>query len=410
MKKLIFFLLGAMSLYAHGQTTMDSYLTHAAEHNPGLKAKFNDYLAAMEQIPQSTALPDPQITFGLFILPVETRVGPQRATLAVNQAFPWFGTLRAQGDAATKMAEARLFAFENAKLKLYRDVKIKYNELYFLKQSILLTQENLKLLSSFKELARVNFESGKTGFVSILRVEMEEKELTARLASLQDAIATATTEFENLLNVPLKDPISFPDRLALAEIDQNRQSLYDSIMAFNSELQELQTLLEGKELQLRVATLMGKPTLTVGAGYINVAERSGIDIPENGRDALLLPQLGMRLPIAQKKYKAMQKQVAIEKEGFQFRIEDQKNQLSSELERLLQAQKDAQRRLDLYHNLYDLAERSLSLLQTEFTTGEADFEELLRMERKFLTYQLAIQKASVDNNNAVFSINYLIGK
>ena len=175
MKKLIFFLLGALSLYAHGQTTMDSYLTHAAEHNPGLKAKFNDYLAAMEQIPQSTALPDPQITFGLFILPVETRVGPQRATLAVNQAFPWFGTLRAQGDAATKMAEARLFAFENAKLKLYRDVKIKYNELYFLKQSILLTQENLKLLSSFKELARVNFESGKTGFVSILRVEMEEK-------------------------------------------------------------------------------------------------------------------------------------------------------------------------------------------------------------------------------------------
>jgi outer membrane protein TolC len=70
---------------------------------------------------------------------------------------------------------------------------------------------------------------------------------------------------------------------------------------------------------------------------------------------------------------------------------------------------DGQRRIELYRHLHDLADRSLSLLQTEFTTGKTEFEEVLRMERKLLTYQLELEKARVDINNAVYRINYIVG-
>ena len=100
----------------------------------------------------------------------------------------------------------------------------------------------------------------------------------------------------------------------------------------------------------------------------------------------------------------------LEKESIRYQIEERTNQLTSQLELLIRDHLDAQRRLGLYRNLYDLAFRSLGLLQTEFATGEADFEEVLRMERKLLAYQLELEKAHIDNNNAVYNINYLTGK
>ena len=52
-----------------GGQILQGYLLEAAENNPGLNAKFKDYMAAMEKVPQAGGLPDPQFAFGYFIQP-----------------------------------------------------------------------------------------------------------------------------------------------------------------------------------------------------------------------------------------------------------------------------------------------------------------------------------------------------
>ncbi len=411
MRKIVFIIY--FLVYSNGviaQNPIDRYLKLAAENNPGLKAKFNDYLSAMENIPRATSLPDPQVTFGLFIVPVETRLGSQQASLAVNQSFPWFGTLSTQGNVAAEHAEAELDLFEDAKFQLYKEVSIQFNELYYLNKSMSLTEENLELLTSFKELARVNFESGKTGLVNVLRVEMEEKELTSNLEFLKDSHKAELVEFEKLLNFQLADSIVFPDQLEMIPLTVEKQTLLDSIILENHKLRSLDHRLAASEHQTRVAKLSGKPSFVLGASYFNIGERTDIEVANNGRDAFLLPQLGMKLPIFQKKYKAMEKQAIIEKENIQYQIQDETNSLASQLENHIKDYLDAKRRLALYENLIHLTERSVSLLQTGFATGETDFEEVLRMQRKLLTYQLLLEKARVDNNNAIYNINYITGK
>ena len=84
------------------QEDLNNYLKTAAENNPGLKALFNEYMAALEVAPQVKALPDPQVAFGYFIQPVETRVGPQQFKISASQMFPWFGTLKAKENAADR--------------------------------------------------------------------------------------------------------------------------------------------------------------------------------------------------------------------------------------------------------------------------------------------------------------------
>ena len=284
-----------------------------------------------------------------------------------------------------------------------------YNQLYYLDQAVQLTEENLQVLGSFKELARVNFESGKTGFVNVIRVEMEKEELSAQLAFLQDNLKSSIVAFENQLNTKLASTLQLPDSLELVSLGYHEQVLIDSLIANNLQLRELKYLEMAKEDQIKVAQIMAKPSFSVGLSYILVDERTDIELPDNGQNALLFPQIGMSIPIFQKKYRAMQNQAALEKENIEYQIENKTNQLSSQLEFLIRDHLDGERRINLYRHLHDLAERSLSLLQTEFTTGKTDFEEVLRMERKLLAYQLELEKAHVDINNAVYKINYLVG-
>jgi len=118
------------------QNKLNEYLETAARNNPALKAKFNEYNATLEKIPQAGALPDPQLTFGYFIMPVETKNGPQRAKISFTQMFPWFGTLNNRKNIYISVAKSKYEDFEEAKSKLFFDVKSTYYDLYFIKKSI----------------------------------------------------------------------------------------------------------------------------------------------------------------------------------------------------------------------------------------------------------------------------------
>ena len=121
-KKLIsinFYLLISINfhnVYAQETESLNQYLQIAGENNPHLKSLFNQYLAALEEVPQVGTLPDPQVSFAVFIQPIETRVGAQRASFSASQMFPWFGTLTAQEQVAAERAKAQLQQFEDAKL------------------------------------------------------------------------------------------------------------------------------------------------------------------------------------------------------------------------------------------------------------------------------------------------------
>ncbi len=397
-------------LSAQGVEPTHQYLETAAENNPRLKSLFNQYLAALEEVTQVGTLPDPQVSFAVFIQPVETRVGAQRANFMVSQMFPWFGTLTAQERVAAERARAKLQRFEDAKLELYKQVKVTHNDLYYLKKVTQITQENLVLLASFKELARVNFEGGRAGFADVLRVEIEEAALRSKLQYLEEGWVPLLTKFEQLLNQPLSEPIVLPDSLGQEVLALFKDSIFQIILANSPRLEELHHEARAYQNQTVVAKKMGLPSFTLGGSYTNIAERTDMEVPNNGQDAILFPQVGIRLPLYRKKYRAMEKQASLQQEATLLMQESAQDQLRTELEQLHRNYQDAQRRVALNRRLADLADRTLGLLQTEFTTGEADFEEIIRLQQQLLDYQLQEEQARVEQNNFVYSIEYLMGK
>lgn len=129
--------------------TLQEYLRYASRNNAGLKAAFEQWKAALEQVPQAKSLPDPKFNYGYFIEEVETRVGPQRQRVGIMQVFPWFGKIEARTDAAAAGAKAARKRYEAEKLKLFFDVKETFYEYTYLAGAVEIARENTYIHKTF---------------------------------------------------------------------------------------------------------------------------------------------------------------------------------------------------------------------------------------------------------------------
>jgi outer membrane protein, heavy metal efflux system len=394
------------------QEELDDYLYTAAENNPGLKARFSEYMAALEKVPQVGTLPDPTVAFGYFISPVETRLGPQRARISATQMFPWFGTLGAKEDVVTEMAKAKYESFEEAKSRLFYDVKSTWYNIYFTNRAVAITRENIEILNTFRRLALVKIEAGKTSAVDELRVEMEILDLENQLKLLLDKYQTQKITFNNLLNVAERQEVVVPDLLETTEINLSREALLDSIKNKNHQVLNLEFQQASYEYQQIVARKMGSPRFSIGMDYIFIGESSNPSLgpDESGRDAMMLPMVGISIPIYRKKYTSQVREAVFMQEAKQNQRIEKINVLETIYEKANTDYKDAKRRIDLHDQQLKLAGKALKILETEYATDGKNFEEILRMERQVLLHNLELEKSRSDLNASTAFITYLMGK
>jgi len=398
------------SFSQEGKDNLNAYLVTAAKNNLNLKTKFSEYMAAMEKVPQVGSLPDPQFAFGYFIQPVETRVGPQQYKFNIAQSFPWFGLLAAKKDVASEMANAKYQLFENAKSNLFFEVKTAYYNYYFIEKAIEITKKNMEILGVFKRLSLVKIETGTASIVDELRVELELNDLENQLALFKDTRGVLQVNLNNLLNREVSEPILVPEVLWQDEMPLDKQEMLNSIYTSNHEIKSIDHRLNAFINQEEVAKNQGMPSFNIGFGYTIVEKNPNSTASDNGTDALLFPSIGIKIPLFRKKYKALIKEAKYLQEAETFKKENKKNVLSTIFSSSYKNFNDGDRRTELNLKQAQIAKKVLDVLMISYSTNAKDFEEVLRIERQLLKYELAYQQALVDKNVALAFMQYLIGK
>ncbi|AFL83915.1 outer membrane protein [Belliella baltica DSM 15883] len=468
MRKLVIIALFCLGVQVPGLSqSLEEYLRIAAENNPELKAYFNEYLAAMEKVPQVGALPDPELSMGIFIQPMERFMGNQQADIQLMQTFPWFGMLKTQKDEASKMALARYELFRDARNSLFFQVKATWYELYRLEEEIRITEENLEILKQYERLALIRFQSpgtgggssssgmsgnatmssgnstsstsstggmggsmnsgstsknsaksnssmnssasmgeGKSGMSDVLRVRIEIKELENTLALLRDSRVPLVAEFNQLLNRNFDERVSPVDLLTDTALPLERLAILDSITQNNPLLKMLDAEEQAYEAQKKIARLEGRPMLGAGVNYIPFSPRIEDGMPMGGND-MVMPMVRLTIPIYRKKYNALQKEAELRQLAVQQRRENTVNQLSTQWSSAMRDLDDANRRTRLYREQTDLAKQTLNLLMTSYATDGKDFEEVLRIQQQLLDYQLSLITAIADQHTTIATLEKL---
>lgn len=386
---------------------LDTYLQIAADNNPGLQSKYKEFEAALQKIPQVNALPDPSFSFGYFISPVETRVGPQRAKFSLSQLFPWFGTLEAKGDAAALMAAAKYQAFLEARNKLWFDVEAAYYPLYELQQMQEIERENIEILESYKNIATRKFENGAAPMVDVLRVDIMLKDSRTNLEILNEKEHALVSTFNNLLNRNENEDVIVADTLLATDIEID--AVKDSLLMRNPTINALDLKTRASKANEIVAQKQGLPNIGVGLDYVVVGEPSGMSVGDAGKD-VLMPMVSVSIPLFRKKYDAAEKEAQFMQESYTLQKENVLNSLSSEFDRVLFEISQQLDLLELYREQITTTQQSLNLLFSAYGNSGNEFEEVLRMQQKLLQYEKLMAKAMAQYHTAAARLDYITAK
>jgi outer membrane protein TolC len=321
--------------------------------------------------------------------------------------FPWFGTLKAQGDAAALMAEAKFQGFIDARNRLYLQVASVYYPLYELKEFIKIEEENVRILETYKSIVTLKFENGTGSMVDVLRVDIMLNDAQSNLVILRSKEKPLAIAFNKLLNRTDEEPVIISDTLVTEPISVDYRR--DSLIASNPRLRAIDLRLKAGEASELAAQNLGKPRLGIGLDYVVVGERTDMSMPDNGKD-IIMPMVSVSLPIVRNKYKASVREAQLMQESYKHEKQQVANSLFSDYEMALFEIQQQLQLLELYKEQVQTTRQSLNLLYSFYSNYGREFEEVLRMQQELLKYRKLRASALVNYHVAFARVNYLTSK
>lgn len=391
--------------------SIEVYQQMAAENNPAVRAEFQKYLASLEEEPQVGTLPDPEVAFAYFISPIETRLGPQQARISLTQMFPWFGSLSDKRSVSEAKAKAQYEVFQERRNRLFYQTEKTLLELYELEQSLEIAKENLDILNSLVEISLRRYETDQASQVDVLRAQIEQEDLKTEIALLEDNQEVLIQEMNELLNSEGDVENITPDSLLPVTDIRGELDLMSQLVQQNPSLNRLRYQEESARNMRTLAAADGKPSFGIGLDYIFTNERTDVaNLSGNGNDAVIA-RASFRIPIFRSKYSAKVHQAELTIQSVQSQIVTEENRLETDLESSLRDYYDARRRYELYdQKQIQRVNQALNIMTQTYAADSSNFEEILRMQRKLLDYQLSRIQSLVDMKSSLAYIDYLTGK
>jgi outer membrane protein TolC len=389
--------------------TLSDYLCFASLNNAQLKAKFEGWKAALEEVPQAKALEDPRFTYSYFIEEVETRVGPQRNKFGIMQVFPWFGKIEARGDVAAAKAEAARQRYEGAKLKLFQEVKEAFYEFSYLAVAIEIAQQNLELLRHFEEVARAQYRAAAATHPDIIRVQMELAKLEDVLMSLRELKGPMTAKLNSVLNRDPDAQLEWPTKEPHEKLELNQQEIISALINSNPELAELNWEIEAAKGRVELAKKKFYPNIGVGIDWIQTDDAISSGTRDSGKDPVIL-MFSMNIPLWQDSYKAGERQAKANERRVRLEKINKKNETIAQAIRLLYEIEDTQRKIHLYGStLISKAEELVYASEAAYKSGGVDFLSLIDAQRMLLKYRLDYERVIVNNQQKQAELEMLVG-
>jgi cobalt-zinc-cadmium efflux system outer membrane protein len=389
--------------------TLQDYLSYAALNNAGLRAAFEQWRVAVEQVPQAKALPDPKFTYGYFIKEVETRVGPQRQKFGVMQVFPWLGKIEARTDAAAAASRAARKRYDAKKLKLFYEVRDAFYEYTYLARAVGIAEENLELIKHFEEVARTQYTAATATHPDVIRAQVELAKLQDHLKTLEELRKPIVARLNAILNRRSFDILPWPRREDFRAVRIDRQQLIEILRMQNPELQALEFDTEAARNRIKLAQKKFWPDIGVGLDWIQTDRAIMSGTRDSGKDPLIL-MFTLDIPIWRDSYKAAELQAMAEVNRTLLHKTEIENNIIVQAERALYDFEDSDRKIKLYGDvLVPKAEELLGASETAYKSGTIDFLSLINAQQKLLEFQLQYERATTNNQQRLAELEMYVG-
>jgi cobalt-zinc-cadmium efflux system outer membrane protein len=380
-------------------------------NNPDLLASYHNWQADLAKVPQAGALPDPQLSFNLLNMPVNTfdfnqepMTGKQ---IALMQMFPFPGKQGLREDIAQSNADVSKAKNQELKNQLVKNIKQTYYDLFFIDQSIVTVQKNTGVLQDFIHIAESKYTVGKGLQQDVLKAQVELSKLEEKAINLQQKRQAITARLNALLNRPAGTPLGKTVAPKLDSLNMDLPQLEELADKNRPLIQAWASILSQNKKKVSLAKKDYLPDFKLAVAY---TQRDQLENGMGGVDFLsALVTVDFPLYFWRKQNKRVE-ETRYNQEMVQENYRSVQNQIYSDLDKTLSELDKNYRLLDLYKTgIIPQATQSLNSAIAGYQTDKVDFLTLLNNQLTLFNFELDYNRFLSDYSKGIAELEAATG-
>lgn len=355
-------------------STLRDAVLFAVKNHPQVTAAYAEWTASVETITVARSLPDPKLTFELYVGDILTSLMP-----GLMADIPGPGKLSARAAAASAESRAKYFQFATAVQQTAFGVEKSFYPLHFLDAKLEVNRQTLGLLASLETLARAQNEVGRGTLQDVLRVQIEQEKLKTETENLEDSRRVLLAKYKAALGLLTRQPDPpVPAQVKFTETKMSDEELFAAALKQNPRLQALAAEIKVADASIRVAKKEKVPDFTAGGE---------VDVKAN--PFVWNPQFSMTLPIWRDKLAAELAAAQAGKRAAEAQLSAEEITLAVDFAEQTYLIREADRELTLLRErLVPRAHQSLEVARSAYRSGQVDFLNVIDAQRTLLNFQL----------------------
>jgi outer membrane protein TolC len=413
---LVFLVQGVQpSVWAQGMRTsplkLNDLIEEALDKNPDVLAAKSKWEVFKERPPQAGSLDDPMLGLGIVNLPTDTFSFRQEdmtmKEISLSQRLPYPGKRGLRSDVAQKEAEAAFSDYEEVKVKVSRDVKMAYYELFYVNKAIEVTEKNREILKLLNQIAETKYSVGEGIHTDVFKAQVELSKMIDELIMLNQNRRTLKSKLNTLLLRPPFAPLGDPEEVSLEKFSAHPEELVKAAAERRPSLQSVKRMVERNQASLKLAERDYYPDFDIKLAY---GQRD--DGPAGRRPDMVSAMVGFNLPLW---YKSKQSRKVAESQKDIQATKDQLTAMTNEIrfmmsEKLIDIER-AEKQIELLKTgIIPQATLSLDSAIASYRVNKVDFITLLDTEMTLFKYETQYYRLLTDYRKSIAEIEAAVGK
>jgi len=392
--------------------TLDLAIKHALAGNPGL-VEIKARAEAMAAIPpQAGSLPDPTVNFDMLNVPTRSfdlrQEDMTMMGMGVSQAIPFPGKLALREKIAEQEALAAADSVDEARLRLVREVKQSWWQLFYYERALNLLDETEHVFQQLIDITQAKYTVGKGTQQDVLLTQLELSKLKDEKLNLISMRHALSARFNALLDRVPEKSVQIPAEAEFKLPVIVESTLQDKVLQSRPLFSQHRKMLDAALAKVDLAKQDFYPDFTIGAGY---AFRQNTPTGQLRSD-LASVQLSMNVPIYadRKQAKAVdQRQSELLQE--QYALQDEHHKIRAEIAaKAAEYQHAKEKLLLLEHEIIPQAQQTVNSLLAGYQVSQTNFTDLLRTQLSLFQYQTQYWQALVSTQEILAELSAEVGE
>ena len=395
---LIMCLPGLVLAQAQNTLNLDELIQEALKNNPQIHSVRHQAEAAKIQIKQVTSLDAPQVGIEFYQTPIRSFPVATKNSMEtdyfVQQMFPWPGKLSGMGKIAENNASMKEQETKSLSMKIIRELKTAYYELYLIQQKMEINEENKRVMQKIISIALNQYEVGAGNQADVLRAQTELTKLINGSIELEKEKKITEAMINTLISRPANQPLSRISNLETYDVELSFERLAVLAADNRAELKAMGYSIEMFKLEQSLAQREFYPDIMVRGVYKNMSNTS--------KDFWSL-MIGFNLPIAfwsNAKYQSRVHEFGQHVNHAKMEYQDIKNMIENDIQNALVNMESSRKQADeIKHHLIPQAEATLNATLASYESGKTSFLMTLDTYRMLLMakvdYTMSVMNTAV---------------